>query len=95
MKHHAPFTAEDMKLRPMVDMIFDLDYLTYLYPDKPTRETFETFKHEADLGNSGYVKIRLRAVPDDEDLEDTLDKFINSPDTLSTVMGALSPPSTY
>ena len=86
MKHHAPFTAEDMKLRPMVDMIFDLDYLTYVYPDKPTRETFEIFKQQADLGNSGYVKIRLRAVPDDEDLEVTLDNFINSPETLSALL---------
>ena len=62
MKWLAPFTKEELKMRGIVDMIYDLSHLITLYPDTP-KTSFE--RKSSVTSADGYVSVKLVAqIPD-------------------------------
>ena len=62
MKWLAPFTKEELKMRGIVDMIYDLSHLITLYPDTPKT----SFPRSVSVTSAdGYVSVKLVAqIPD-------------------------------
>ncbi len=57
----APFTTRNLSQRGMADVIFDISYLTTLYPETP-KEAFRKFcsSAQSQIGSSnGYVRHTL------------------------------------
>lgn len=57
-----PFTSKSFAIRPLADVIADLKYLSYLYPNIPKEQAFG--KYYTPLGEqhaspNGYVKPQL------------------------------------
>lgn len=57
-----PFTSKSFAIRPLADVIADLKYLLYLYPNIPKEQAFG--KYYTPIGetpptNNGYVKPHL------------------------------------
>ena len=62
MKWLAPFTKEELKMRGIVDMIYDLSHLITLYPDTP-KTSFP--RNTSVTSADGYVSVKLVAqIPD-------------------------------
>ncbi|ROT83581.1 signal transducer and activator of transcription 5B isoform X2 [Penaeus vannamei] len=89
-----PFTSKAFAIRPLADVIADLNYLLYLYPNVPKDQAFG--KYYTPLGeqqpttNNGYVKPQLKThVPGWSG--DPMDSYPNTPQTMYGGMGG--PPS--
>ena len=69
VKWLAPFTKDELNMRGIVDVMFDLGYLSTLYPNIP-KACFEECrpKKEEEILN-GYSKRKLKWIVEDEPSE--------------------------
>ncbi|KFO28532.1 Signal transducer and activator of transcription 5B [Fukomys damarensis] len=84
-----PFTTRDFSIRSLADRLGDLNYLIYVFPDRPKDEVYSKYytpvpcERDTAKAVDGYVKPQIKqVVPDpdsvldtdgDFDLEDTMD----------------------
>lgn len=58
-----PFTSKSFAIRPLGDVIADLKYLLYLYPNIPKEQAFGKYYtplgETPPQGNNGYVRPQL------------------------------------
>ena len=68
---------EELAMRKIVDIIFDLKHLKTLYPNIP-KKCFEKFRPQINTNDDDYVKIEVRAMLPDQEETDLLDDILPS-----------------
>ncbi|KAK2713763.1 signal transducer and activator of transcription 5B-like isoform X2 [Artemia franciscana] len=92
-----PFNTKDFTIRSLADRIFDLKYLTHLYPDIPKDVAFHKYYTPADPADrnatNGYVRQILVAHVPAASLSEGMLSYPNTP--ASNHMERLSPESQF
>ena len=84
IKWLSPFTEDELSVRGIVDVIFDLEYLSLLYPNT-SKECFREYRKKRGKLSDGYATRTLKWIDDDMisfDIEELLSLPMQSPDSM-------------